>query len=74
MSEGYDGMTEMIPKSYGYNQKAFLELYLIRCLIKLYFKIIFWIFLAVKYEKKSLLGWKHLSYIKDWKTNCLSDA
>ena len=55
---------------YGYNQKAFFELYLILCLIKLYFKIIFWIVLAMKYEKKSLLGWEHLSYVKDWwKTN-----
>ena len=42
-------------QSYGYNQKAFLELYLIRCLIKLHFKIIFWIVLAVKYEKKKSL-------------------
>ena len=28
-------------QSYGYNQKAFFELYLTPCLIKLYFKIIF---------------------------------
>ena len=39
-------------ESYGYNKKAFFELYLIRCLIKLYFEIIFWIVFAIKYEKK----------------------
>ena len=39
---------------YGYYEKAFFELYLILCLIKLYFKIIFWIALAMKYKKKSL--------------------
>ena len=37
---------------YGYNQKAFFELYLICCLIKLYLKTIFWIILARKYEKE----------------------
>ena len=41
-------------ESYGYNQKAFFELYLIRCLIKLYFEIIFWIVFAIKYEKKKV--------------------
>ena len=35
-------------------------------------KIIFWFVLAIKYEEKSLLGWKHLSKVKDWKTNKLS--
>ena len=59
-------------QSYIYNQKAFLELYLMRCLIKLFFKIIIWIVLAIKHEKKSLLGWKQLSYVKDWKANKLS--
>ena len=65
-------MTEMITKnqSYGYNQKAFFEL--ISCLIKLYFKIIFCIVSAIKYGEKSPLGWKHLSYVKDWKINKLS--
>ena len=61
-------MSEMIPKIKFpvttkrpfSNQKAFFELYPIRCLIK-----IFWIVLAIKYEKRSLLGWKHLSYVKD---------
>ena len=33
-----------------YNQKAFFELYLRRCLIKLYFKSILWIVLAIEYE------------------------
>ena len=42
-------------QSYGYNQKAFLELYLMRCLIKLFFKIIIWIVLAIKHEKKKSL-------------------
>ena len=38
-------------------------------------RITFWIVLAIKYEKKSLLGWKHLLYVKDWKTNnCHFDA
>ena len=38
-------------------------------------KIIFWFVLAIKYEEKSLLGWKYLSKVKDWKqTNCHSDA
>ena len=33
-------------QSYGYNQKVFVELYLIRCLKKLYF-IAFWIVLGM---------------------------
>ena len=37
--------------------------------------ITFWIVLAIKYEKKSLLGWKHLLYVKGRKTNnCHFDA
>ena len=34
-------------QSYGYNQKVFVELYLIRCLKKLYFRIAFWIVLGM---------------------------
>ena len=68
-------------QSYGYTKTLFSNythgLYVICCLIKLYFKVIFWVALAIKYDKKCLLGWKNLSYVKDWKkkkTNCISDA
>ena len=50
------GRNDTKNQSYDYSQKVFFQLYLIRCLIKLYFKFIFWIVLAIKYEKKSLLG------------------
>ena len=49
------GQNDTKNQSYGYNQEAFFKIYLIRCFIKLYFKIIFWIFLAIKYEKKKSL-------------------
>ena len=54
------GQNDTKNQSDGYNQEAFFKLYLIRCFIKLYFKTIFWIFLAIKYEKKSILRWKHV--------------
>ena len=59
-------------QNYCCNQKAFFGLYLTRCLIKLLQFFFFRIVLTIKYEKKSLWGWKHLPYEKDWKTNKLS--
>ena len=44
-------------------RRPFFELYLIHCLIKLYFKIIFWITLAIKYEKKKSLFGENISVL-----------